>query len=199
MATTKTTIKKTGGGGALSIGITLSKTFGNDAFKTTALAPRVRFAEAIITESKNWASKNAPRDTGKLAASFDKDNNGLNSIVVSGRDQRSVKITLGTSVGYGVSLDSGKRRKAGGPPPQKAILKWMRKVGLGNDPRIASSIAFTIARRGVKTGPKFLSTKNRNRPTEKWIEPLIDVIKKKVRDLGPVLAKETKQDILGRG
>lgn len=194
---TKSRIKKATRGPGVSVSVTISKTFGDDAFQTTALAPRVAFAEKVLAAGVTWMQENAPHDQGHLRESFTRDKNS-SGITITGRDQRSVLVTIASGVDYARALDEGKRRRAGKMPPIAAIKRWMRRAGLGSDDQAAFLIARSVARRGVVTGPVFLEGRRRGSSTKDWIDGLQDAIRGEIDKQREQLLRDMTEDILGR-
>lgn len=193
MATTSRITKHSGKDG-LSVAVSVSKSYGNTAFRTTAVAPRQRAAQAVLADAKLWLNTNVPRDRGHLRASFDQDRGGT-KIEVRGR---VVRLKIASTVPYGAALDLGKRRRPGEAPPARNILRWMRRVGIGGGEAAAYAIARGIAKRGTVRGPNFASGRRRGKPTKQWSDGLVKQVRDSLAKIREPLVNETIEEILGR-
>lgn len=149
------------------------------------LGPPVRrFADAVMLGGVNHLNVIAPVDRGGLRNSL-QPNVTLTRVDAAGPLPESV--TWGTNLGYAGALNDGKRRGPGKPPPVAEIERWIKRRGIAptrtaktgrktKDPRGTRSMAFAIARKiakeGPKGGPAYVAGSRKDQATKGWFDGL---------------------------
>lgn len=153
--------------------------------------PVQRFAAAVMLDGVNHLNTVVPIDRGDTRNSLQP--NVTLTRVDGGALPTSV--TWGTNRVAAGATNSGERRGPGKPPPVREIERWIKRRGISptktaktgrvtRDPKGALSMAFAIARKiakeGPKGGPAYVAGPNKDKATQGWFDGLRPVVEASV-------------------
>ncbi len=171
--------------------------------QTTLLAgPSQRFANELMLTGVNHLNVVTPVDEGPGKASLQPN---VTLTRVHGKPLAN-KVTWGTVLGYLRSLNEGKLRGPGKPPPIAKMIRHIRRRGIDTKPRggrksrgkakdelsLAVAMSKSIAKKGQQNARKYVSGPLKGKPLKGWFDTLKPAVEQEL----PRLLDEFKRDVI---